>query len=238
MLSSIPTPEAAVASLPLQPFYSMPDPESESAGDAKAIGGYVGLAEHMLTTARAADPATPEGGRIQYNTAVLAAGMAFLATRGIVAKDTAHICRELGRLSVRGAFPGLLGAYAAGHYDDISVQRLRDAGTDDEQAALADALKAYRRRRFRLIRAEVQTNEITAIRSSRTGEPLTTFEPDHWQQLTWRIGYTSLFDLILTDSLPAELNYPALAEALTAVALAYVERWQTLKAAPVPAEAL
>jgi hypothetical protein len=42
----------------------------------------------------------------------------------------------------------------------------------------------------------VQANAATAIRSSRTGEVLQKFAPQHWQQLTWRMGYTTLFDLL------------------------------------------
>ncbi|MDX5436157.1 MAG: hypothetical protein LPK03_03135, partial [Pontibacter sp.] len=46
------------------------------------------------------------------------------------------------------------------------------------------------------IRQEVKSNPATAIRSTKSGDVLQKFGPQHWQQLTWRIGYTTLFDLM------------------------------------------
>src|SRR5690606_11623027 len=57
-------------------------------------------------------------------------------------------------------------------------------------------LKTTRRMKAKSVRQQVQANPNTAIRSSRTGEVLQKFGPQHWQQLTWRMGYTTLFDLL------------------------------------------
>jgi hypothetical protein len=46
------------------------------------------------------------------------------------------------------------------------------------------------------IRQQVQANGATAIRSARTGKVLEKWQPQHWQQVTWRLGYTTLFDLL------------------------------------------
>jgi hypothetical protein len=37
---------------------------------------------------------------------------------------------------------------------------------------------------------------IRALRSARTGDVLQKFSQDHWNQLTWRFGYTTYFDLL------------------------------------------
>ena len=45
-------------------------------------------------------------------------------------------------------------------------------------------------------RQAVQNNPDTALRSARTGDVLQKFSQDHWNQLTWRFGYTTYFDLL------------------------------------------
>lgn len=131
---------------------------------------------------------------------------AFLHTRGIKSRNAAVVAREVGRLVVRGAYPRAVGYYAAGHYPDFAVQRLplaaykpglSLAGKDIEaQAQIGQFLRTTRRLKATAVRQQVQANPNTAIRSARTGQPLDKWKPQHWQQITWRLGYTTLFDLL------------------------------------------
>ncbi len=138
--------------------------------------------------------------------AVFAGLQAFLYTRGVKTNNEAWVLREAGRLVVKNAYPRAMGFYASGHYDDFNVHRLplahykpglQIAGKELEaQSQIGQFLRTTRRQRAKAVRQQVQANTATAIRSSKTGEVLQKFGPQHWQQLTWRIGYTTLFDLM------------------------------------------
>lgn len=45
------------------------------------------------------------------------------------------------------------------------------------------------------MREQVQANPTQAIRTS-AGEPVQRFTPAQWEQLTWRLGYTTIFDVL------------------------------------------
>ncbi len=138
--------------------------------------------------------------------AVFAGLQAFLHTRGVKTNNEAWVLREAGRLVVKNMYPRAIGFYAAGHYDDFNVRRLplahykpalQIAGKELEaQAQIGQFLRTTRRQKAKAVRQQVQANPSTAIRSSRSGEVLQKFGPQHWQQLTWRMGYTTLFDLL------------------------------------------
>ncbi|MCX2739698.1 hypothetical protein [Pontibacter anaerobius] len=138
--------------------------------------------------------------------AVFAGLQAFLYTRDVKTSNEAWILREAGRLVVKNAYPRAMGFYASGHYDDFKVHRLplahykpglQIAGKELEaQAQIGQFLCTTRRQKAKAVRQQVQANAATAIRSSKSGEVLQKFSPQHWQQLTWRVGYTTLFDLM------------------------------------------
>jgi hypothetical protein len=138
--------------------------------------------------------------------AVFASLQAFLHTRQIKTNNEALVMREAGRLVVKNAYPQAMGFYASGHYDDFRVNRLPLAHYKpglqiankelEAQAQIGQFLRTTRRMKAKTVRQKVQANAATAIRSSRTGEVLQKFAPQHWQQLTWRMGYTTLFDLL------------------------------------------
>ncbi len=137
---------------------------------------------------------------------VFAGLQAFLRTRGVQSNNEALVMREVGRLVVKNAYPQAVGFYASGHFDDFKVNRLplahykpglQIAGKELEaQAQIGQFLRTTRRMKARAIRQQIQANPSTAIRSSRTGDILQKFGPQHWQQLTWRVGYTTIFDLL------------------------------------------
>ncbi len=138
--------------------------------------------------------------------AVFASLQAFLHTRQVKTNSEALVMREAGRLVVKNAYPQAMSFYASGHYDDFNVNRLPLAHYKpglqiankelEAQAQIGQFLRTTRRMKAKAVRQQVQANPATAIRSSRNGEILQKFGPQHWQQLTWRIGYTTLFDLL------------------------------------------
>lgn len=131
---------------------------------------------------------------------------AFLRTRGVTSSHEGLVLREAGRLVVKKAYPNAISFYASGHYGHFNINRLplahykpglQIAGKELEaQAQIGQFLRTTRRQKAKAVRQQVQANPATAIRSSRTGETLQKFGPQHWQQLTWRVGYTTLFDLM------------------------------------------
>jgi hypothetical protein len=131
---------------------------------------------------------------------------AFLLLQGLGHHHVDLIRREVGRLVVRGAYPDAIGFYAAGRYGDFKVFRLPLAkqqavlhtiGREGEaQAHIGQFLRTTRSLRARSIRQRIQGDPDTALRSPKTGKVLTKFNEGHWEQLTWRLGYTTFFDLM------------------------------------------
>jgi hypothetical protein len=130
---------------------------------------------------------------------------AFLATLGVTGNNSELIRREVSRLVVRGFYPQPLSYYASGHYDTFTVHRLPLASykpslqlaaeTIEAQAQIGQFLRTTRRLRAKGIRQQVQSNPKTALRT-KNGDILEKFSSSHWQQLTWRIGYTTYYDLL------------------------------------------
>lgn len=147
---------------------------------------------------------------------------AFLYTTGVRSNNRQLVLRETGRLVVKNAYPRPVAFYAAGGYGDFGIHRLPLQGykvgkTDafypevQTQTSIADCLKIARKEKSIMVRAEVQGNPNTAIRNPQTGAVLKAWKSAHWQQITWRLGYTTVFDLLagLKDAkpeLPADLN--------------------------------
>ncbi|MDX5345909.1 MAG: hypothetical protein LPK19_01570 [Hymenobacteraceae bacterium] len=138
--------------------------------------------------------------------AVFAGLQAFLYTMGVKSNNPDVLLREAGRLVVKNTYPRAIGFYASGHYSDFNIHRLPLAHykpslhiADKEleaQAQIGQFLRTTRKMRAKAIRQLVQANTSTAIRSNRTGKVLEKFGPQHWQQITWRVGYTTIFDLL------------------------------------------
>lgn len=137
---------------------------------------------------------------------VFAGLQAFLYTTGVKTNNAALIQREVGRLVVRNAYPKAIGFYAAGNYNDFSVHRLplaaykaglQIAGKEiDAQAQIGQFLRTTRKMKAVSVRTQTQANPNTAIRNPKTNEILNRWSAQHWQQITWRLGYTTFFDLL------------------------------------------
>ncbi|MEJ7661240.1 MAG: hypothetical protein WKG07_17375 [Hymenobacter sp.] len=114
--------------------------------------------------------------------------------------------REVGRLVVKNAYPRPVSFYAAGAYGDFSIHRLPLAGYKaglhiaskeiDAQAQIGQFLRTTRKMKAQWTRAAGAGQPNTAIRSQKTGKPLDKWTAAHWQQITWRLGYTTIFDLL------------------------------------------
>ncbi len=138
--------------------------------------------------------------------AILSGLQAFLYTTGVRSNNSQLIRREVGRLVVKNAYPRPVSFYAAGAYGDFSIHRLPLAGYKaglhiaskaiDAQAQVGQFLRTTRKMKAQWTRAQVQANPNTAIRSQKTGRPLDKWTAAHWQQITWRLGYTTIFDLL------------------------------------------
>ncbi|KAA9332496.1 hypothetical protein F0P96_12780 [Hymenobacter busanensis] len=138
--------------------------------------------------------------------AVTAGLQAFLYTAGVRTNNPSLIRREVGRLVVRNAYPRPVSFYAAGSYGDFSIHRLPLAGYKaglqiagkaiDAQAQIGQFLRTTRKQKAAAVRQQVQANPNTALRSQKTGKLLDKWTAQHWQQITWRLGYTTIFDLL------------------------------------------
>lgn len=138
--------------------------------------------------------------------AILSGLQAFLYTAGVRSNNPSLIRREVGRLVVRNAYPRPVSFYAAGAYGDFSIHRLPLAGYKpglhiagkeiEAQAQIGQFLRTTRKIKAQATRLQVQANPNTAIRSQKTGKVLDKWTASHWQQITWRLGYTTIFDLL------------------------------------------
>ncbi|RSK36339.1 hypothetical protein EI290_04300 [Hymenobacter metallilatus] len=140
-----------------------------------------------------------------YHT-IMAGLQAFLYTAGVRSNNASLVRREVGRLVVRNAYPRPVSFYAAGAYGDFSIHRLPLAGYKaglhiagkeiDAQAQIGQFLRTTRKIKAQATRQQVQANPNTAVRSQKTGKVLDKWTAAHWQQITWRLGYTTIFDLL------------------------------------------
>ncbi|RDC62346.1 hypothetical protein [Adhaeribacter pallidiroseus] len=137
---------------------------------------------------------------------IFAGLQAFLYTLDVKTNNATVMRREAGRLVVKNAYPRAIGYYAAGPYYDFSVHRLPLAGYKpslhipekgiEAQAQIGQFLRTTRKLQAVTTRQQVQNNPTTAIRSSKTGLVLDKWGSQHWDQITWRLGYTTIFDLL------------------------------------------
>jgi len=134
---------------------------------------------------------------------------AFMAALGYQESldETLHI-REAGRLVVKNAFPKVLSCYAAGGFGDFTLHRLpffnwpssilcEDNPKLFLHNRIGDALLLTRHKKAYVTKKLVQANPRTAIRNQKTGKPISKWGKTQWQQITWRLGYTTVFDLLV-----------------------------------------
>ncbi len=139
----------------------------------------------------------------------------FLMTHSVTGSNEELIRREVSKLVVKGFYPQPIAFYAAGHYDDYVLYNLpfsvpTHKGLSlpnheaEAQTQIGQFLKTTRTQKAKSVRRYVQSNPQLALRS-KSGEILEKFNAEHWQQLTWRVGYTTFFDLLMRLKISA--NY-------------------------------
>ena len=107
---------------------------------------------------------------------------------------------------VQGYYPTAVSFYASGHLLDtklhnLPLARLSSAGLQladrapEAEAQIGQFLRTTRQQHARAVRRALQANPETALRN-RGGQVLRRFGYEHWEKLTWRIGYTTVFDLL------------------------------------------
>ena len=131
---------------------------------------------------------------------------AFLYTLNIKSSNADFISRQAGRLVVRRAYPNTVGYYAAGPYNDFNLHRLPLGNykpglqipepETEAQAQIGQFLRTTRKLKAQAVRRQVQSNSQTALRSPKTAKVLEKWNSSHWEQITWRLGYTTIFDLL------------------------------------------
>jgi hypothetical protein len=137
---------------------------------------------------------------------VLFSARAFLAVQGITVSNEEVIRKRIGNAVVRGYYPGSVGYYALGPYNNYRISRLPMANFKPElllpsrenqaQANIGQFLKTTRDQRIKALRNTIQNNPKTALRSERTGEILQKFSVTQYRQLAKQIGYTTYFDML------------------------------------------
>lgn len=139
--------------------------------------------------------------------AVFGTLQAYMYTLGVTSTRHELLLREAGRLVVKNAYPRAASFYAAGVYGDFSVHRLplsvytvHPADPTypevDAQHSLTGQLRLCRKLLAQKVRADVQANPNTALRNQQTGKPIDKWRAVNWQAITWRLGYTTIFDLL------------------------------------------
>lgn len=132
--------------------------------------------------------------------------LAMLMLHGADTRWSKSANREGGRLIVRGVYPHAVSFYAVGHPHHPRIYHLpygkyqpglqQAASEEDAQRQIGQFLRTTHRQHALQVRHQTQSNPLTALRSQKTGKILKRFEENHWQQLSWRIGYTTIFNLL------------------------------------------
>lgn len=132
--------------------------------------------------------------------------MAMLILHHLDVRWPNRIEMESNKLVVKGAYPRAASFYAVGHAHRPRLYRLpygkyqpglqQVESEQEAQRQIGQFLRTTHRQRALQVRSQVQNNPLTALRSQKTGKILQRFEDQHWQQLSWRIGYTTIFNLL------------------------------------------
>ena len=131
---------------------------------------------------------------------------AFLRLQGLYRIQSEQIEKEAGKLIAGGAYPEAVAFYATGHPLRPRLHGLRYGSykpslqladlLTESQAQVGQFLRTTRRTFAQQLRKKMQSNPATALRSQTSGSILLRFTDEHWQQLSWRIGYTTIFSFL------------------------------------------
>lgn len=169
---------------------------------------------------------------------IFLAMQAYYSTVGVRDNNFDRLSREFGNMVANGAYPRAISFYADGHYERFHLHRMRPAKFKpglfppqhlaEAEAQIGQFLFTTRKLKAKTVRARVQANPQQALRSPKTGNTLQKFSRTDWEQLTWRLGYTTIMDLLgrlrlsagyheIERFVHAEIDYTAFHEALCGI---------------------
>jgi hypothetical protein len=198
-------PVQAVVQLPFFQQFTPPAPSQEVAVAAHLVA----MNSAALLLANATDMAANTMLRLAA-TSVEQGLRGLLVGIGCPNMALPKVLAEAGRLVVRNAFPRPLACYAAGAVGDMAVHRLPLAHYEASLHIASEDIAAQTmlHRALRQARTRHAINERNALPVG-AGQSQTNWTKEQWQQLTWKLGYTSVFNLVLLAPLRAPLDSSA-----------------------------
>lgn len=131
---------------------------------------------------------------------------ALMGTQGIYTADENVLAYRMGNWIENGFYPVSLGYYSSGNYNDFKIHRLPKTdiqpsvdflkGEEDVVSHIAQFLKTTRTLKAKKLREVIQSNEDTAIKSKKTGDPVLKFSKDDWAKITSELPVTTVLDLL------------------------------------------
>lgn len=131
---------------------------------------------------------------------------ALMGTQGIYTSDESVLSKQMANWIERGVYPTSLGYYSSGTYKDFKIHRLPrtsvqpsvDYLKDEEDVVshVAQFLKTTRSLKAKKLREEIQSNEDTALKNKKTGDPILKFSKQDWEIITSQLPVTTIFDLL------------------------------------------
>jgi uncharacterized protein (UPF0332 family) len=130
---------------------------------------------------------------------------ALMGTQGIYTADESVLSKRMANWIERGFYPASLGYYSSGNYNEFKIHRLSKATVqpsvdflkDEEDVAshIAQFLKTTRALKAKKLREVIQSNEDTALKNKKTGDPILKFSKQDWEKITSQLPVTTIFDL-------------------------------------------
>jgi hypothetical protein len=141
---------------------------------------------------------------------------AFYLAKSITCKTHEAILKQFASLVKSNSYPACISFFADGEMKNFDYTHLKLASGEkiqhfdqyqsgfhtDNQIALF--LKTTREKKAILLKEERQSHNKTAILNP-AGKVLSKFKPEHWKQITDKMGVTTLFDMLYRQRIKA--NY-------------------------------
>jgi hypothetical protein len=131
---------------------------------------------------------------------------ALMGTQGIYTSDESVLSKRMANWIERGFYPASMGYYSSGTYNDFKIHRLPKTDVqpsvdylkneEDVASHVAQFLKTTRSIKAKKLREEIQSNEDTALKNKKTGDPILKFSKQDWEKITSQLPVTTIFDLL------------------------------------------
>lgn len=131
---------------------------------------------------------------------------ALLGTQGVYTADESIISERMASWIGQGIYPASLSYYSAGNFNEFSINGLPRTTTlpsvdylkDEEDVAshIAQFLRTTRTMKAKKLREQIQSNEETALKNKKTGDPILKFSKQDWEKITTQLPITTILDLV------------------------------------------